>query len=103
MSTCRIQPPDRDTRDVSQGGTRGFTAFSTAGAGQINEESTSSVAMYPNYELSLLFQATVEATEAAIVNAMVAAVTSLVVLHGVVIPEPQVVKTQGRSGDVGVV
>ena len=33
--------------------------------------------MYPNNRLSVLFQATVEATEEAIVNAMVAAETTI--------------------------
>jgi L-aminopeptidase/D-esterase-like protein len=54
-----------------------FIAFSTASGSQISEEVMSSVAMYPNYRLSVLFQATVEATEEAIVNAMVAAETMI--------------------------
>ena len=68
-----------------------FIAFSTAGAGQISEESLSSVAMYPNNGLSSLFQATVEATEEAIVNAMVAAETMIGAsgLRVVELPEEQ--------------
>jgi D-aminopeptidase len=54
-----------------------FIAFSTGSAGQISEESKSRVSMYPNNRLSRLFQATVEATEEAIVNAMVAAETTI--------------------------
>lgn len=50
-----------------------FVAFSTANAGAISENSASDVSMYPNNALSDIFQATVWATEEAIVNAMVAA------------------------------
>jgi L-aminopeptidase/D-esterase-like protein len=68
-----------------------FIAFSTAGDGQISEESLSSVAVYPNNGLSVLFQATVEATEEAIVNAMVAAETTIGAsgLRVVELPEEQ--------------
>jgi len=68
-----------------------FIALSTAGAGQISEESLSSVAMYPNNGLSFLFKATVEATEEAIVNAMVAAETTIGAsgLRVVELPEEQ--------------
>lgn len=53
-----------------------FIAFSTAFAGQLSEESMSSeLAMIPNNQLTQFFKATVEATEEAIVNAMVAAET----------------------------
>ena len=52
-----------------------FIAFSTAGEGQISENSASQVTMHPNNNLSMLFEATVQATEEAIVNAMVAAKT----------------------------
>jgi L-aminopeptidase/D-esterase-like protein len=54
-----------------------FIAFSTGSAGRISEHSESTVEMYPNNGLSRLFQATVEATEEAIVNAMVAADTTI--------------------------
>ena len=53
-----------------------FIAFSTGNTG-LSEDSVSAVTMYPNNGLSRLFQATVEATEEAIVNAMVAAVTTI--------------------------
>lgn len=52
-----------------------FVAFSTANAGHINESEFASVVVFPNYRLTTLFDATVQATEEAIVNAMVAADT----------------------------
>lgn len=61
---------------ISSGGSGDiFIAFSTANAGQISENAPSAVRMYPNNGLSDLFTATVQATEEAIVNAMVAAET----------------------------
>jgi L-aminopeptidase/D-esterase-like protein len=80
-----------------------FVAFSTAGAGQINEKSPSIVNMYPNYGLSDLFQATVEATEEAIVNAMVAAETMIGAsgLRVVELPENELrdLMSKERSGE----
>ncbi|MEJ8566471.1 P1 family peptidase [Elongatibacter sediminis] len=52
-----------------------FVAFSTANAGRIDENEPSGIDMYPNNRLSAVFHATVQATEEAIVNAMVAAET----------------------------
>ena len=52
-----------------------FIAFSTANAGQIDEDQFSDVDMYPNNSLSRVFEAAIQATEEAIVNAMVAAET----------------------------
>jgi L-aminopeptidase/D-esterase-like protein len=52
-----------------------FIAFSTANAGQVSENNQSAIAMYPNNDLSTVFTATVQATEEAIVNAMVGAET----------------------------
>ena len=52
-----------------------FIAFSTANPGAFNRCRTSELTMLPNDGLSGLFQATVEATEEAIVNALVAAET----------------------------
>lgn len=52
-----------------------FVAFSTANSGRINESNLSNVTIYPNYELTAVFTATVQATEEAIVNAMVGADT----------------------------
>ena len=52
-----------------------FIAFSTANPGKISENELREVGMYPNNGLSAVFAATVEATEEAIVNAMVAAET----------------------------
>ena len=50
-------------------------AFSTANAGRIDESNLSDVTIYPNYALTTVFAATVQATEEAIVNAMVGADT----------------------------
>ncbi len=52
-----------------------FIAFSTANPGLISEKEKSQITMYPNNKLSIAFAATVQATEEAIVNAMVAAET----------------------------
>ena len=52
-----------------------FVAFSTANAGRIDESNLSEVTIYPNYELTEVFTATIQATEEAIVNAMVGADT----------------------------
>ena len=61
---------------ISSGGSGDiFIAFSTANAGQISENNQSAITMYPNNDLSTVFTATVQATEEAIVNAMVGAET----------------------------
>lgn len=52
-----------------------FVAFSTANKGQVNEHLINKVMHYPNYQLTKAFRATIDATEEAIVNAMVAADT----------------------------
>ena len=52
-----------------------FLAFSTANEGSASGTQTSEVTMLSNSEISVLFEATVEATEEAIINAMVAAET----------------------------
>ena len=52
-----------------------FVAFSTANAGSAGARPTSGVTLLSNSEISVLFEATVEATEEAIINAMVAAET----------------------------
>ena len=52
-----------------------FIAFSTANPGLISENEESELTMYPNNALSIVFAAAVQATEEAIVNAMVAAET----------------------------
>ena len=52
-----------------------FIAFSTANRGLISETKSSEITMYPNNALRLAFAAAVQATEEAIVNAMVAAQT----------------------------
>lgn len=52
-----------------------FLAFSTANKNAFNRDSTTTVQMLPNDRITPLFEATVEAVEEAIVNAMVAAET----------------------------
>lgn len=52
-----------------------FIAFSTGNVGRMNESDFSDVTLYPNYALTAVFTATVQATEEAIVNAMVGAET----------------------------
>lgn len=52
-----------------------FIAFSTANPGASSTEGTTSLVMLPNDRMDPLFAATVEATEEAIVNALVAAET----------------------------
>jgi D-aminopeptidase len=52
-----------------------FIAFSTANPGAGLAERTTSIQMLPNERMDALFEATVEATEEAVVNAMIAAET----------------------------
>ncbi|HEU5130672.1 MAG TPA: P1 family peptidase, partial [Pyrinomonadaceae bacterium] len=52
-----------------------FLAFSTANAGAANSEGTPSLVMLPNDRIDPLFRATIDATEEAVVNAMLAAQT----------------------------
>jgi D-aminopeptidase len=52
-----------------------FLAFSTANAGAASDEGTPSLKMLPNDRIDPLFQATIDATEEAVVNAMLAAET----------------------------
>lgn len=52
-----------------------FLAFSTANAGAANPEGTPSLVMLPNDRIDPLFRATIDATEEAVVNAMLAADT----------------------------
>jgi L-aminopeptidase/D-esterase-like protein len=52
-----------------------FIAFSTANAGAARTTGTLPLSMLPNDEMNPLFEATVDATEEAIINAMVAADT----------------------------
>jgi L-aminopeptidase/D-esterase-like protein len=52
-----------------------FLAFSTANAGAAKPDGTPSLVMLPNDRIDPLFQATIEATEEAVVNAMLAAQT----------------------------
>lgn len=78
---------------ISSGGSGDiFIAFSTAGDGQINENATSSVELIGNNALSSVFRAAIEATEEAIVNALVAAETTVGVagLRIVELPEQEI-------------
>jgi D-aminopeptidase len=52
-----------------------FVAFSTANPGAANSKSMRQITMLPNEEMNPLFLATVQATEEAVINAMVAAET----------------------------
>ena len=52
-----------------------FIAFSTANPGASKSDKVATVQMLPNERIGAVFQATVEATEEAVVNAMVAAET----------------------------
>jgi len=52
-----------------------FIAFSTANAGAGSAEGTADLKMLPNERMNPLFEATIQATEEAITNAMVAAET----------------------------
>ena len=52
-----------------------FLAFSTANAGAARPDGTPSLSMLPNERIDPLFQATIDATEEAVVNAMLAAQT----------------------------
>ncbi|HXF41372.1 MAG TPA: P1 family peptidase [Blastocatellia bacterium] len=52
-----------------------FVAFSTANAGASKPEGTIQLTMLPNDRMNSLFEATVQATEEAIINALVAAET----------------------------
>lgn len=69
-----------------------FVAFSTANAGNIDENNFTSVNAYPNNDLSTVFANVVWATEEAVVNAMVAADTMIGVagLKVEALPEDQV-------------
>ena len=52
-----------------------FLAFSTANANAARSDANASLTMMPNDQLNPLFQATIDATEEAVVNAMLAAET----------------------------
>ena len=52
-----------------------FVAFSTANPGAAKPDGTASLTMLPNERISAVFEATVQATEESIINAMVAART----------------------------
>ncbi|MGY8985886.1 MAG: DmpA family aminopeptidase [Sphingomonadales bacterium] len=63
---------------VSSGGSGDiFIAFSTAGGGVLNEDTSVEVKMFPNNTITTVFEAVIDATEEAVVNAMVAAKTTI--------------------------
>ena len=68
-----------------------FLAFHTASNKQLSENDISNIKMVPNNHLSIVFRATVEATEEAIINAMLAAETVIDIngLRIVAIPDDQ--------------
>ena len=78
-----------------------FVAFSTANPNTISENESSHVVMFPNNQLSDVFTATVQATEEAIVNAMVAAKTVIGAsgLRVKELPEDQVSRLFSESPD----
>ena len=65
----------RDGSIASNGSGDIFIAFSTANPGAADEKGPVNLSMLPNEKMTPLFQATVQATEEAIVNALVAAET----------------------------
>ncbi len=52
-----------------------FIAFSTANPNAFNRDNTATVIQFPNDEINIFFDATVQAVEEAIINAMIAAET----------------------------
>jgi D-aminopeptidase len=78
-----------------------FIAFSTANPGAIGPKGLHQITMLPNGELDSIFLATVQATEEAVVNAMVAAETMTGVNNHKVIALPHdqlrvILKKYGR-------
>ncbi|HYM10488.1 MAG TPA: P1 family peptidase, partial [Bryobacterales bacterium] len=65
-----------------------FLAFSTANPGAARPSGIAHLKMLPNNQMNLLFSATVEATEEAIVNALVAAETMTGVNNHTVVALP---------------
>ncbi|RLD74270.1 MAG: S58 family peptidase, partial [Bacteroidetes bacterium] len=63
-----------------------FIAFSTANPGAANRELSQTITMIPNDQMSQLFEATVQATEESIINALIAAET-MVGVNGTIIYE----------------
>jgi D-aminopeptidase len=81
-----------------------FIAFSTANPGAAQTKGMINLAMVPNDQMNPLFAATVEATEEAIINAMVAAETMTGRDNHTVIALPHdrmrtLLKRYGRTGD----
>ncbi len=80
-----------------------FIAFSTARLGKENKLGIQQVAMYPHYDMDSLFEATVQATEEAIVNALVAAKTMMGINSYIVhaIPHDRLLKVLRKYNRLG--
>ncbi len=79
-----------------------YLAFSTANAGAANPDSAVTLRMWPNDRINPLFEATIDATEEAITNAMVAAetMTGADGYRVYALPTDQVVALLKRAGRI---
>ncbi|HKL91085.1 MAG TPA: P1 family peptidase [Allomuricauda sp.] len=79
-----------------------FIAFSTANSGAADREKDQLVKMIPNDKMSVLFQATAQATEESILNALVAAETMVGKNNTTVyeLPEKEVIKILKKYGRI---
>ncbi len=78
-----------------------FVAFSTANPGAVNSQGLRQLTMLPNDQLDPIFLATVQATEEAVINAMIAAETMTGINNHTVIAIPhdqlrEILKKYGR-------
>lgn len=81
-----------------------FVAFSTASTGRIADSALATVRMVVNERMNPLFQATVQATEEAIVNAMVAAetMTGADGVRAYALPHDRLMAAMGKYGRAAV-
>lgn len=79
-----------------------FIAFSTANAGAADREKGQEVEMLPNDKMSVLFEATAQATEESILNALVAAETMVGKNNTTVyeLPEDEVIEILKKYGRI---
>ncbi len=79
-----------------------FIAFSTANSGAADREKDQTVKMIPNDKMSILFEATAQATEESILNALVAAETMVGKNNTTVfeMPEKEVVEILKKYGRI---
>jgi L-aminopeptidase/D-esterase-like protein len=79
-----------------------FIAFSTANTGAADREKDQVVAMLPNDKMSVLFEATAQATEESILNALVAAETMVGKNNTTVyeLPEKEVIEILKKYGRI---